>query len=638
MPNFNIDDVLNQFGEKSKIANKSNLDVDDILSQFNSSETERPSTDKPRVIIDTNKPQPFTEEETKEALKPKINPRELLPHTNIKEAAYEADVNGKALASEGAEDFATGHPYKGIGKFALGSISRLMSPITGIVEGGIVTPIADITGNKDIANRAGFIASAAVPLDMGIGKITKAIPKNKAMSTLVENIGAENLPAVVSAMKANPRLAPVDLSPRVLQDAQHLFANEGPQINYLANTSANRMADRKDVMTNAYDASGGVSKDLAQKMTELSNNSKKVGSEKINPAVAGAEPVNVSPVIEYINRTLKPGVMNKISEDSTLALPEVKSVLTRAKELLTNGTETRTGAQDLHDIQKSLRRQSYNLMKSGNAGEREVGNALLGVRNKIVEAIDEASPKIDGKGSYKPALEGYRDEMHIADAFKKGHDDIFISSKKIENDPSFVKKWYNGLTDAEKQAATEGARAAIHTEMGVAKNPALAGESIARSDFNKSKMEVLFGKEETEKLLNKLAVERAITNTHNKIIEGSQTAMRTASKSQFALPDKTEIMKSVPAIAAAEASNFFMGGAAGVGTGLFTAAKVGAVAKDAIKMKLAREHNARYAQYALPTEGPSRDELIRQLEARIPGPKQSLLARGADTVSRLVGP
>ena len=106
---------------------------------------------------------------------------------------------------------------------------------------------------------------------------------------------------------------------------------------------------------------------------------------------------------------------------------------------------------------------------------------------------------------------------------------------KIENDPSFVKKWFDGLTTHEQEAAREGARAAIYTEMGVAKNPALAGESISRSDFNKAKMEILFGKEETDKLLKALDDERKIANTHNKIVENSQTAMRAASKEQFAL-------------------------------------------------------------------------------------------------------
>jgi len=55
-------------------------------------------------------------------------------------------------------------------------------------------------------------------------------------------------------------------------------------------------------------------------------------------------------------------------------------------------------------------------------------------------------------------------------------------------------------------------------------------------------------------------------------------------------------------------------------------------------LELARAHNAQYAKYALPTEGPEREALIKALEAAIPGPKQSILRRGATGLSRLVGP
>jgi hypothetical protein len=215
---------------------------------------------------------------------------------------------------------------------------------------------------------------------------------------------------------------------------------------------------------------------------------------------------------------------------------------------------------------------------------------------------------------------------------------VFSNSKKMENMPEFTKKWFDGLTDAEKEAAKEGASTAIHTEIGVAKNGALAGTNVAKSDFNKEKLEILFGKEEANTLIKKLEDERAIANTHNKIVEGSQTAMRSASKSQFALPDKTDAIKAMVPTAIAEGANAMAGGYPVLPTLALGSIKAGAMAKDAIKIKLAREHNAQYAKLALPVEGPSRDALIQSLEAAIPGPKQSIVRRGANTLSRLVAP
>jgi len=633
MAEFNIDEVLGQFGQKSAAPKKGGFDVDSILSQFGGSEPKEP--ERTKVVIRQPKPpiSGISQESSDELNQTRAektggeNPRSMLPRTNVVESVVDNYKSGLSTATEGLNDLASNKPASGVGKVALGSLSALISPVTGAVKGGLSTPITDITGSKEIGDRAGDVALSGIPFIKGASTVVKNLPKNKALSTLVESIGPENLPEVVRAMKADPRLGPADLSPKVLQDTQSLFTTEGPQIDYLAKTSGNRMAGRSDAMAAAYDTSGGVAPDLAQKMTDLASAAKDVGSKKIQPALDAAKPVSVENTLDILDSTLKPGSL-KIGDAEHLV--DIKRQLDSIRKQLRTSKEY--DAKELHRFQSKLRETATRLMKSSTGSDQAMGGALMNVRNNLVSDIEKAAP------GYKEALSGYRDEMHIAEAFKRGHDDIFTSSKKIENDPSFVKKWYDGLSDYEKQAATEGARAAIYTEMGVAKNPALAGESIARSDFNKAKMEVLFGKDETEKLLTKLANERAIANTHNKIVEGSQTAMRQTSKAQFALPSPTEVMKSAPAVAAAEASSYFMGGMPGVGAGLLTAAKVGASVKDAVKMKLAREHNARYAQYALPTEGPSRDELIRQLEARIPGPRQSLLTRGASGISRLVGP
>jgi len=629
---MDLDAILGQFGEKSKSEAKT-FDVDAILSEFGSGAKPEPLPEGiKKVIVNTNPAPPIsgpdyptTIEQTGSPSLPVEQPWLTSP------SAYEQQNAGKALFSSGVEDIGSGHPYKGIGKAALGGLQFVGAPMSGIVEDVIGKP-----GNKispGLGDKASLLVGAALPIAPGANAVIKALPKNKALSTLIENIGKENLPSVVKQMKENPRLAPADLSPKVLQDTQHLFANDGPQINYLKNTSDARMVSRKEAITDAYDTSSGVSVDLAKKIDDLAKQSKKVGNEKIDPAIKGAGPVDVTNTIEAIDKVLKPGVTSVISGESSLPLTAVKKELVQIKAMLGNDKEMRTSAADLHKFQSGLRRTAEGLKSSASGADREMGNALMNIRTSLVSDIDKASG-----GKYKPALSSYRDEMHIADAFKQGHDNIFSSSKKMENDPSFTKKWFGELTNNEQQAAKEGARAAIYTEMGVAKNPALAGESVARSDFNKAKMEILFGKEETEKLLTKLEHERAIANTHNKVIEGSQTAMRSASKSQFAMPTPTEVGKTMLPVAIMEGSNILAGGVGGVGTALYAGARGANAAKDKIKMELARAHNAQYAKYALPTEGPDREALIKALEAAIPGPKQSLLRRGATGLSRLIGP
>jgi hypothetical protein len=634
MAGLNLDDILSDFEGKPKSAPSKGLDIDSILSEFDS----KPADIKPKAaekVLNNGYGLGAPEDRFKPEFGSKEVPktRRTLPTTNIEESIVDAFKSGRETFSEGLSDIGSNRPASGVGKVAMGALGTVVSPITGLIEGGVATPVADVTGSKRIGDTAGLVVGSGLPVVKGAAAVSGALPKNKALSTLVENIGRENLPSVVAALKANPRLAPADLSPRVLQDTQHLFANEGPQIDYLAKASASRMASSKAAVNDAYDTSGGVSPDLAAKVQELANAARKVGTEAIQPAIKDAKPVDITSTLAEIDKVLKPGVTSVISGESSLPLTNVKKELAQIKAMLGNDKEMRTNAADLHKFQSGLRTTAESLMRSATAADKEMGKSLMNVRNNLVADIDAASG-----GKYKPALSSYRDEMHIADSFRDGYEGVFSSSKKMENDPSFTKKWFDGLTDAEKQAAREGARARIATEIGTARNPALAGESFSRSDFNQEKLATLFGKEEAAKLIKTLQEERTIANTHNKIIEGSQTAMRTASKSQFALPTPTEVMKSTPAVAAAEASSYFMGGMPGVGAGLLAGAKVAAKAKDVVKMKLAREHNARYAQYALPTEGPSRDALIAALEAQIPGPKPSLATRGANALSRIVAP
>lgn len=633
MAGLNIDDMLSDFEGKSKPALKKGLDIDSILSDFDAKPEAKAADIKPSAIkkVVSGEPSvPISDSQYPEGTRASASLPAQQPFLTS-ESAYEHHKAGKEMFSSGVDDIGSGRPYRGIGKAALGGLIVAGAPLSGIIDDTVGK-----TGNKigpGFGDRAAVITGAALPVVPGASAVVKALPKNKSLSTLVENIGRENLPAVVKAMKENPRLGPADLSPRVLQDTQHLFASEGKQIDYLKNTSDARMAQRSGIISDAYDTAGGVSQDLAAKVQSLADSAKKVGSDLINPAIKDAGPVNITNTLSEMDKVLKPGITSVISGDSSLPLTAVKKELANIKAHLGNAKEMRTNAEDLHKFQAGLRRTAEGLLKSSSGADKELGNSLMKVRNNLVSDIDAATG-----GKYKPALSNYRDEMHIADAFRDGFDGVFSSSKKLENDPSFTKKWFDGLTDNEKQAAREGARARIGTEIGVARNPALAGESLARSDFNQEKLGILFGREEAAKLIKTLNEERTIANTHNKIVEGSQTAMRTASKSQFSMPTAGDVGRNMLPVAILEGSNMLAGGIGGVGTAAYTGAKIASAATHKAKTILAREHNARYAQYALPTEGPSRDALIAALESQIPGPKPSLVTRGANALSRIVAP
>lgn len=627
-----IEDYLNSEDDVKTSPQVKSSGGSSIIDQYLNSEDD---SSKGPIRDLGNYPKPFTEAEKIEAAKPKANPRDSVLTEGIKDLPFaagraikDAAISGAELAGQGITDWRSGSKLKGAGEAGLGVLAAATSPVSGFLKAAVEDPVTQLTGNPNIGERASFVAGALVPAVPSASVISKAIPKNSAFRTLVESIGEKNIPSLVREMKSNPRLTPADLSPKVLQDAQHLFTVDGPHINKLARATESRANTAKDAVTDIYDMSAGPAVDLVKKIDDLAKASKSVGAKEINPALVNAGPVDISGSLQAIDDVLKPGVL-KVGD--SVPLTSVKKELQSIQKNLRASKEY--NASDLHSFQSGLRKTAESLIRSADGGSKEVGRALMEVRNNLVNDIDKAAG-----GKYKPALSKYRDEIHIGDAFKEGYQGIFSSSKSMENTPSFTKKWFDGLTEHEKQAAREGARASIATEIGVAKNPALAGEALSRSDFNREKLRILFGEKEANELIRKLEHERKIADTNNKLVHGSQTAMRNASKEAFDLPKPSDPNRFLPPVIA-EGVSLAATGTPLLGASAYYGARGASKLKDAIQGKLQREHNARYVNMALPTNEPDRQTLIRSLEAVANRPvKQSLLRRGASALAKVVQP
>lgn len=571
------------------------------------------------------------------------NPRPSLPSTSIQESMANAGIEAKKTLGKAAIDYEQGHPYKALGKGALGLIQAVTSPESGVIEGGPQKLATEVTGklNQDvpryitgtptgdklenpasIGERAGFVASSALPIDMGLSKAAKMIPSNKAFNTLVETIGHENVGNVAKEMRANPRLTPADLSPATLQAAQKLFVTEGDKTkNYIANYANDSVKSAKSAVEDAFNTSMGHTVDPVAKMEQLSNNIKAVGAKEINPVLKNTGAVDLSPVVEHIDNILKPGAMHVISNpESMLPYDKVQKLLEGWRGQLTNDKTVLVNPDVLNKIQSNMRRQADQLMRTPDAESKAMGYALYQVRNKIIDAVGKAGPQtVDKEGkaisSYRAGLSKYKDENDVATAFEHGHDAIIKNSRNLEDHPAFFKNWVKQATDGEKEAAREGARVAIDEQINGFKSAARRGTDIGQSAFNRERIEALFGKEEADKLFSKLEHERLIADRNSKLIQGSQTAMRQTADSRMALPTSKEVGHNALAAAALEVPNILGGGYAGAGTAAFAALKAGNYVKHEIATKLAKEHNANYAKLALPVEGPSREELIRNLEA-----------------------
>lgn len=543
---------------------------------------------------------------------------------NAGKAALSSLYQAGTEAGTGLGEALSGKPASGIGKIG-------MAPFTAIgalTSDPVSSVVGDVTGSQDAANRAGVVAGIGLPVAPA-ARIIKNLPvisNNKAFKDLVQMIEPQNAGEVAAAMRADPRLTPADLSPSVQSATQKLFTIEGDKPkNYINNIVNQRASGANSAVNTAMDASLGSRVDPVAKLDELKTNIVNAGKQAIEPALAKTKPVDITPIVKHIDDTLKPGVNAIISNpESMLPYPKVKETLQNWRDFITNDKVNLTDPNELHKLQSAIRRQAEGLIKSSDGEQRSIGYALYGLRNEFINAIGKAGPQtVDKAGNaiseYRAGLSKFRDENDVADAFRHGHDAIIKNGRALEDNPEFFKQWVKEATPEELEAAKQGANIAIRTAMNAYRAPVTnttsKAQQMAQVDFNRQRIESLFGKEQADKIFTRLENERKIAETNNNLIRGSQTAMRSAADSRVALPTKTDVRNNVLGLGAAEGVNMLTSGMPGVGTALYTAAKIGAFAKDKIATALAKEKNAQLAKLALPTEGPDREALIRGLEA-----------------------
>ena len=194
-----------------------------------------------------------------------------------------------------------------MGKVAFGLAGMAGSPITGAQDVGsdIVT---QATGNPEAGSRAAALPFGGIPIAKGTQSVKAAIPSNKAFSILVDKIGTENIPEIVSRMEANPRLSVMDVSNPALQAGQKLQVIPGPQQDKLARFVDASKKEAKGAVTQSIDDAMGKPVNVKEKLDEIPKiAASKVGKEQINPALAEASPANVSGVIAHIDFEAKAG-------------------------------------------------------------------------------------------------------------------------------------------------------------------------------------------------------------------------------------------------------------------------------------------------------------------------------------------
>lgn len=619
--------------------------------------------------------------------------------SNVGRATADAYGSGVETARSGYEDlkkgrfaprFPTANPETweggGVLKSAAGLAGAVFSPITGVVQETVEKPVTSLTGNEKAGEVAGMVAGGVLPVAKAGKTFNASRPTNMAVTKLVEAIGPENLPEVIERLKSNPRLSIIDVSPGVKQDAQKLVTMDGKHQNAMIKAIEGRSDSARGVVESIYDEKMGAPVDVIKKIDDMKAQAKATGSNLINPIVDNVKNVNVTNVVKGIDDAIanegpvERATLKALKEgrEPPLPLSDAQRKLFNIRERIRGDWKDREemfldakGEQGAHELQKSLRREAQDLLDSQNPGDRELGRKLMKVRNSIVDAVDDATradmtsqeflrqqgfsssvintmknPDADaallgwkagkGEGTYKKALGQYADDMAVQEAFDRGRFILSNRPTKLEDRPESLAKWLKSAKPAEVDAVREGARVAIDNQIRGMRFAAKKGSDIPEVEFNKSKLEMLFGKEEVADLSRKLRDEKDIAQTTTDMLRNSQTAMRLRSNSRIDLPVEKAASLNPFLAPVAEIAGAAMTGYPGASIPVI-ALQGGQKALFKGRTALARRTNEQLAKM-MTAQGPARDELIQILESALPAPKPSIMQITRNAAPRIIGP
>jgi hypothetical protein len=477
-----------------------------------------------------------------------IRPSNVIPKIAGNFASNTVEYAGPAaqIMAQGASDVMSGQPATGVGRFAMGALGTALSPVAGAMKTGVTDPLTYLTGNPDFAEKA----SMFVPMNTGSRAASSAIqavrPSIRAADFVAQKAGDE-LPEVLARMRSNPRLRPIDTSDQLRMSGQGLVASaEDPEASRILTQSMRQSAaGARDAVKGTYNEAMGPPPNLFDEYQRLQQQARHIGRSQIAPPLITAGPVDTSSTIANIDKVLNPAAVKMTPGTTITATPLQQKLAELRQDIASGDKEVLTDASRLHDVQSQLRRDAEDLLASSSGSDRTLGRKLMDFRGKLVDNIDAAAP------GYKKGLEAYRDQKDIERAFKFGQD-VLKNTEDLKTDPSFLKQWVESKdrTPEEISAARLGARQAVERKMGSIKqsglDPARSGTDVPQVEFNRQKLETLFGKENTDKMFKHLQDERDIALTNNRGLGNSKTAETEAARLELKPRDVSQPHSQLP--------------------------------------------------------------------------------------------
>lgn len=556
------------------------------------------------------------------------------PFTGVGHADFASNLAEHKAAST---DFEKNHPVESaVSKMVGGTLA--LGPLAGTGAGATALGLTGETlagrmaagglsgaaiGGGDAAVRGedptssgvvGGILGAALPVAAkGVGKVVSALRSSapdiaeSASPQVARALKSDNLDAASAAQKLGelgPDATLADIGPNLRTQAEALAATPGPAQKIVTDAFKGRADAAGERIGEALDQHLGPAvnpTEMAEQIVERRRNEAKPLYD-----AAYATPIRSSDDIESVLNT--PLGKMAVQKAATLAKSEqdVPLGMFGAKASKAAGMPEKMTASEYQDwlaanasgkpVERAVDVRGLDLTKRAlddmhdqavRAGANNRARVINGLRTKLTSAVDQQAPL------YPQARDVFSTASGVKDALENGRN---IFSKAMP--PDELAASMKGMSSAERDAFTQGARSAVSDIMGSARNDALAARSLFDKGWTRQKLEMVLGNPTTEALFKHLEREATFHETSSGVLGNSRTAARLAAQGEF-----PSIVKD---------PNVSHHGITTLGAALYIPRKIA----SAVVGNKMRERAAKVgtdAAKALTATGAARDEIVRKL-------------------------
>ncbi|WP_273727470.1 hypothetical protein [Brucella gallinifaecis] len=282
-----------------------------------------------------------------------------------------------------------------------------------------------------------------------------------------------------------------------------------------------RQTGQGDRLVNALSEGFGATDTAAQRTASLTAARDTMADANYAAARASAGPVNVAPVIQHIDDTIRPGVQQIVSPVDDIAGDSIERALTGFRARMTDDISNLTDFNRVLTLKKDV---SDAVKVAERAGQGNRARVLGQLNNQLDQVLEKASP------AYRGANDTFKSQSKIIDAVETGQNAASSRMRAADNIDTFA-----GLHPGERIAFRSGYADPWITRVEAASSsPTTNKARMLITDKTAKEFPAFAVPSKADQMARRIGREQKMFATANEAMGGSKTADNLADMADMA--------------------------------------------------------------------------------------------------------